>query len=153
MVAESNAAIADLTGNSMRVSRQVAELTQRSMARKQEYRKEIESQLADVTREVQSDAEKFVAVSADLGRMEIKSPANGQVVGLTVQTVGAVLQQDQGQGLQPVAFESRKLQPPERKLAPYDRELLALVHALLKWKHLLLGAKFTVHTDQHALKY
>ena len=67
--------------------------------------------------------------------------------------VGAVLQQDQGKGLQPVAFESRKLQPPERKLAPYDRELLALVHALLKWKHLLLGAKFTVHTDQQALKY
>jgi hypothetical protein len=67
--------------------------------------------------------------------------------------VGAVLQQDQGKGLQPVAFESRKLQPPERKLAPYDRELLALVHALLKWKHLLLGAKFTVHTDQQALEY
>eukprot|EP00884_Botryococcus_braunii_P021528 jgi/Botrbrau1/8059/Bobra.13_2s0028.1 len=67
--------------------------------------------------------------------------------------VSAVLQQDQGKGLQPVAFESRKLQPPERKLAPYDRELLALVHALLKWKHLLLGAKFTVHTDQQALEY
>ena len=33
MVAESNAAIADLTGNSLRVSRQVAELTQRSMGR------------------------------------------------------------------------------------------------------------------------
>ena len=95
MVAESNAAIADLTGNSMRVSRQVAELGQRSLARKQEYRKEIESQLADVTREVQSDAEKFVAVTADLDRMEIKSPANGQVVGLTVQTVGAVLQPGQ----------------------------------------------------------
>jgi hypothetical protein len=67
--------------------------------------------------------------------------------------LGAVLQQDQGHGLQPVAFESRKLQPPERKLAPYDRELLALIHALLKWKHLLIGAKFTVHTDQEALKY
>ena len=95
MVSESNAAIADLIGNSMRVNRQVAELTQRSMARQQEYRKEIESQLADITREVQSDAEKFVAVSADLDRMEIKSPANGQVVGLSVQTVGAVLQPGQ----------------------------------------------------------
>ena len=95
MVAESNASIADLTGNSMRILRQVAELGQRSLARKQEYRKEIESQLADVTREVQSDAEKFVAVTADLDRMEIKSPANGQVVGLTVQTVGAVLQPGQ----------------------------------------------------------
>jgi hypothetical protein len=67
--------------------------------------------------------------------------------------LGAVLQQDQGHGLQPVAFESRKLQPPERKLAPYDRELLALIHDLLKWKHLLIGAKFTGHTDQQALKY
>jgi protease secretion system membrane fusion protein len=95
MVAESNASIADLTGNSLRISRQVAELGQRSLARKQEYRKEIESQLADVTREVQSDAEKFVAVTADLDRMEIKSPANGQVVGLTLQTVGAVLQPGQ----------------------------------------------------------
>jgi hypothetical protein len=67
--------------------------------------------------------------------------------------LGAVLQQYQGHGLQPVAFESRKLQPPERKLAPYDRELLALIHALLKWKHLLIGAKFPVHPDQQALKY
>ena len=107
MVAESNAAIADLTGNSMRVSRQVAELTQRSMARKQEYRKEIESQLADITREVQSDAEKFVAVTADLDRMEIKAPANGQVVGLTVQTVGAVLQP--GQKLLDVVPENQTL--------------------------------------------
>ena len=95
MVAESNASIADLTGSSLRVNRQVAELTQRSMARKQEYRKEIETQLADITREAQSDAEKFVSVSADLDRMEIKSPSTGQVVGLTVQTVGAVLQPGQ----------------------------------------------------------
>jgi protease secretion system membrane fusion protein len=95
MLAESNASIADLTGNSLRISRQVAELMQRSVARKQEYRKEVESQLADVTREVQSDAEKFVAVTADLNRMEIKAPAAGQVVGLSVQTVGAVLQPGQ----------------------------------------------------------
>jgi protease secretion system membrane fusion protein len=95
MVAESNASIADLTGSSLRVTRQVAELTQRATGRKQEYRKEIESQLADVTREVQSDAEKFVAVTADLDRMEIKAPAAGQVVGLSVQTVGAVLQPGQ----------------------------------------------------------
>ena len=107
MVAESNAAIADLTGNSLRVNRQVAELTQRSMARKQEYRKEVETQLADVTREVQSDAEKFVAVTADLDRMEIKAPATGQVVGLTVQTVGAVLQP--GQKLLDVVPDSQTL--------------------------------------------
>ena len=38
MVAESNASIADLTGSSLRVTRQVAELTQRATGRKQEYR-------------------------------------------------------------------------------------------------------------------
>ena len=107
MVAESNAAIADLLGNSLRVNRQVAELSQRSLARKQEYRKEVETQLADVTREVQSDAEKFVAVSADLDRMEIKAPASGQVVGLSVQTVGAVLQP--GQKLLDVVPDSQTL--------------------------------------------
>lgn len=107
MVAESNAAIADLTGNSLRVTRQISELTQRSIARKQEYRKEVETQLADVTREVQSDAEKFVAVTADLDRMEIKAPATGQVVGLTVQTVGAVLQP--GQKLLDVVPDSQTL--------------------------------------------
>jgi membrane fusion protein, protease secretion system len=107
MVAESNAAIADLLGNSLRVNRQVAELSQRSLARKQEYRKEVETQLADVTREVQSDAEKFVAVTADLDRMEIKAPASGQVVGLTVQTVGAVLQP--GQKLLDVVPDSQTL--------------------------------------------
>jgi protease secretion system membrane fusion protein len=107
MVAESNASIADLTGNSLRISRNVAELSQRSLARKQEYRKEIESQLAEVTREVQSDAEKFVAVTAELDRMEIKAPANGQVVGLTVQTVGAVLQP--GQKLLDVVPDSQTL--------------------------------------------
>ena len=107
MVAESNAAIADLTGNTLRVNRQVAELSQRALARKQEYRKEVESQLAEVTREVQSDAEKFVAVTADLDRMEIKAPATGQVVGLTVQTVGAVLQP--GQKLLDVVPDSQTL--------------------------------------------
>jgi len=107
MVADSNAGIADLLGNSLRVIRQIAELNQRSLARKQEYRKEVETQLADVTREVQSDAEKFVAVTADLDRMEIKAPATGQVVGLTVQTVGAVLQP--GQKLLDVVPDSQTL--------------------------------------------
>lgn len=67
--------------------------------------------------------------------------------------VGCALYQDHGSGLQPVAFESRKLQPPERKLGAYDRELLGIVHALTKWEHLLLGAQFTLYTDQQALKY
>jgi len=82
-------------------------LGQRKLARQQEYRKEIETQMADVTREVQSDAQKMVAVTADLARMQIRSPATGQVVGLAVQSVGAVVQP--GQKLMDVVPQGERL--------------------------------------------
>jgi protease secretion system membrane fusion protein len=91
LVAESNASMAELLGNTTRASQTIAELRQRAIARQQEYRKEIETQLADVSREVVGDAERFRALKDDLGRTEIKSPATGQVVGLVVQTVGGVI--------------------------------------------------------------
>lgn len=123
MVAESNAAIADLLGNKTRTVQGVAELRQRSIARQQEYRKEVESQLADVTREVQSDAEKLVAVRADLERIEIKSPAAGQVVSLAVQTVGGVVAP--GQKLMDVVPENETL-ILEARVAP---NLIDKIHA------------------------
>ncbi|CAI7885742.1 unnamed protein product [Closterium sp. NIES-53] len=45
--------------------------------------------------------------------------------------VGAVLLQDFGNGLQPIAYESRKLHPPERNYPIHDCEMRAIVHALL----------------------
>lgn len=95
MVAESNAAIAELLGNSARARQAIAEMRQRAIARRQEYRKEVDTHLAEVTRDVLADAEKFIAVKADLERMEIRSPATGQAVGLAVQTVGGVIQPGQ----------------------------------------------------------
>jgi protease secretion system membrane fusion protein len=53
--------------------------------------REVDTQLADVSREVLSEEQKFKALSDDLGRTEIKAPAAGQVVGLAVQTVGGVV--------------------------------------------------------------
>ncbi len=91
MVSEANSSIAELLGNSTRAQRSISEMRQRAIVRQQEYRKEVETQLADVGREVQADAQKFQAVSDDLGRTEIKSPASGQVVGLAFQTVGGVI--------------------------------------------------------------
>lgn len=95
MVFESNAAIAELLGNATRARRLIAEMRQRAMARQQEYRKEVESQLAEVTRDVQSDAERIVSVREELARTVIKAPSTGQVVGLAVQTVGGVIQPGQ----------------------------------------------------------
>ncbi len=95
MVADSGNALADLQGNTVRAQRAVGELRQRALSRQQEYRKEVETQLADVSREVLSDNEKLYAVANDLERTEIKAPASGQVVGLAVQTVGGVVQPGQ----------------------------------------------------------
>ncbi len=91
MVADSNTALAELQGNTMRVGHSIAELRQRIVARQKEYRKEVESQLADVSREVQGDEVKFRAVTEDLGRTEIKAPVSGQVMALAVQTPGSVI--------------------------------------------------------------
>lgn len=90
-VSESNSSIAELQGNMVRTKRAIGELRQRAISRRQEYRKEVESQMADVTREVQGDNEKFRALQDDLGRTEIRSPAAGQVVALAAQTAGAVI--------------------------------------------------------------
>ena len=70
--AEISSAIAELQGNTVRARRAVAELRQRTIVRQQEYRKEVESQLADVGREVQADASGFTAPGDDLGRLGIK---------------------------------------------------------------------------------
>jgi len=91
MVSEVNSSIAELIGNTTRAQRSVSELRQRAIARQQEYRKDVETQLADVGREVEADGQKYQALKDDLGRVEIKSPAAGQVVGLAFQTVGGVI--------------------------------------------------------------
>lgn len=91
MVSDISTSMADLQGNSVRASRTIAELRQRALSRQQEYRKEVETQLADVGREVLAENEKLHAVTNDLDRTEIKAPADGQVVGLVVQTVGGVV--------------------------------------------------------------
>ena len=49
--------------------------------------------------------------------------------------VGAILQQNQGRGLQPVAFESGKLNSTEMRYSAYERELLGIVWALGQWRH------------------
>lgn len=89
--AEISSNIAELQGNTLRARRAIGELRQRTIVRQQEYRKEVETQLADVGREAQADASKIIAASDDLGRLEIRSPASGQVVGLAFQTVGGII--------------------------------------------------------------
>ena len=45
-------------------------------------------------------------------------------------TAGGVLMQDQGEGLQPLAFLSRRLKPIEQRYSVYDQELAAIAYCL-----------------------
>ena len=42
-------------------------------------------------------------------------------------SVGAILEQDFGQGLQPIAYDSKKLNPAETRYSAYERELLGII--------------------------
>jgi protease secretion system membrane fusion protein len=116
MVAESRSSQAELLGNIIRARRAIGEMRQRAISRQQEYRKDIETQTADVSREVLGEAEKFRALQNDLARIEIKAPAAGQVVGLGVQASGGVIQA--GQKLMDIVPNDEPLLL-EAKVAPH----------------------------------
>jgi hypothetical protein len=67
--------------------------------------------------------------------------------------IGAALMQDDGKGLRPVAYFSRKMSPAECKYPTREQELLAIKEALKQWRHYLLGVRFTIYSDHESLKY
>lgn len=92
MMAETQSSLAEIEGNILRARRSTAELGQRVTQRRGEYRKEVSTDLAEVLREVEADMEKLKAAREELDRTEIRAPVGGQVVGLAIQSVGAVIQ-------------------------------------------------------------
>ncbi|GJP31022.1 hypothetical protein CLOM_g7819 [Closterium sp. NIES-68] len=67
--------------------------------------------------------------------------------------IGAELMQDFGNGLQPITYESRKMQSAEHNYPVHDKEMLAIVHAFKIWRCYLTGADVTVQTDHKSLQY
>ncbi|GBG68104.1 hypothetical protein CBR_g2655 [Chara braunii] len=67
--------------------------------------------------------------------------------------IGAVLQQDDGNGYRPVEFMSARM--PSKKVATstYERELYTLRQALEHCKHYLLGRHFKVYSDHETLRW
>jgi hypothetical protein len=67
--------------------------------------------------------------------------------------IGACLQQDQGNGLQPICYMSKKMLDAETRYPIHDKEMLAIIVALREWRHYLHGSKFTVQvlTDHKSL--
>jgi len=88
---EQRAAIASLVGEGYAPLSQQHELELKIA----EFKSGTASQLAQVQLEVEADGEKTRALAEELADTEVRSPASGQVVGLQVQTVGAVIQPGQ----------------------------------------------------------
>ncbi|KAE8654205.1 hypothetical protein F3Y22_tig00117056pilonHSYRG01112 [Hibiscus syriacus] len=63
--------------------------------------------------------------------------------------IGGVLMQEG----HPIAFESRKLNDTERRYTVQEKEMTAIIHCLRVWRHYLLGAHFTIKTDNVATSY
>ena len=91
LAAEIDATTSDLRANLARSKRATAELVLRKVQREQEYRKEVDTQLAEVRREVSADQERYKAARDALARTEIKAPVSGSVVGIATQTLGGVI--------------------------------------------------------------
>lgn len=94
-LADVQASLYDLQGRKEQATHSIAEMRQRIDRTQQVFLQEVQSQLSSVTQEVQADADKLLALEGDLERTEITAPVSGQVVGLSVQTVGAVIQSGQ----------------------------------------------------------
>ena len=89
--AELRSVLADLQANRLRAQQTIAELRLRNIQRRQDYRKEAGAQLAEVRREVQAGQEKLKAITEELSRTQIRSPVDGQVVGMTLSALGGVV--------------------------------------------------------------
>ena len=66
--------------------------------------------------------------------------------------MGAVLEQNFGEGFQPVAYFSKKLDNAQRNYGAGDREALAIVLTLHEWRCYLQGAHFVVNSDHQCLQ-
>lgn len=91
MLSDNSSAIAELQGRQMSSRQSILELQQRILSQESENRKNIDTELATVRRDVGGLAERYTALTLQLDKTLIRSPSAGQVVGLSVQTVGAVV--------------------------------------------------------------
>jgi protease secretion system membrane fusion protein len=104
---ELKTALSDLKSNQARLSRSIEESKFRMEQRKQEYLKDVMGQLAEVKKEIQAGKERLIATNEELARTQIKSPVDGQVVGMSISATGGVVMA--GQKLMDVVPKSEAL--------------------------------------------
>ncbi len=91
LYAQLNGAIAEDLGNLGRTQRQVLETTLRIGQRQEEYQRDLRQQLGDTQLKVQDLASRLRAADFELANTQVRAPASGTVVGLSVFTPGGVI--------------------------------------------------------------
>lgn len=89
--AQLSGAISEDVGNIGRLERSIGEATLRRMQRKEEYQKEVRTQLTDVQKDADTMKARLAGLEYDLANVEVKAPVDGTVVGLAVFTRGGVV--------------------------------------------------------------
>ena len=89
--AQLGGALSEDIGNIGRAQRQVSELALRKVQRMQDYQKEVRTQLTEVQKDADAQQARLQAQRFELANVEVKSPADGTVVGLAVFTPGGVV--------------------------------------------------------------
>jgi protease secretion system membrane fusion protein len=84
-------AIADDTGSIQSIREQVIEAKAHLAVRIQQYRADLDTQLADAHRDSEANANRLTAQDYDLKQAVIRSPANGTVFSTTLFSKGAVV--------------------------------------------------------------
>ncbi len=77
-----------------RARNQISELKLRILQRTQDYQKEVQSQLSDVSKEASALADRLAALDYTVRETEIRAPTDGYVQNLKVHTVGGVIGPD-----------------------------------------------------------
>lgn len=83
--------LAEAAATILQAQRQIAELELRMLQRRQEYQREVRTQLTETQREVRSLNSRIQYADFELEHTAVRAPASGVVVGLSVFTNGGVV--------------------------------------------------------------
>lgn len=91
LYAQINAALSDDDATLGRVRSQILELRLRLNLRKDEYQKEVRTQLTEIQRDAETLASRLAAAEFEMANTEIRAPAEGLIISMAVFTKGGVI--------------------------------------------------------------
>ncbi len=91
LYAQINASLSDDEATLGRVRSQILELRLRLNLRKDEYQKEVRTQLTEVQRDVETLTSRLAAAEFEMANTEVRAPAEGLIVGMAIFTKGGVI--------------------------------------------------------------